>query len=205
MHLTWLGKTCVKIQTKPLEEEVVILIDAYKPDAGEFPRSLSANVALFTKGQAGSTTLTQEPFIIDTLGEFDIKNNIITTWAGPEGSVIYKVHSENISVVHFGPMTTPPTEETLENLGKVDILLLPMGGNKNYFSPTAAAQLANTIEPRIIIPIAYQCDTDSDAEPLTAFIKEIGLAPHSTDKKLIIKSKDLPQEDMELYVLEKNC
>jgi hypothetical protein len=39
---------------------------------------------------------------------------------------------------------------------------------------------------------------------VTDFIKELGLKPEITDKKVIVKKKDLPQEDMKLYLLEKN-
>jgi L-ascorbate metabolism protein UlaG (beta-lactamase superfamily) len=203
MHLTWLGQTCVKLQTKPLNEEVVIIIDPYKPTKGEFPRSFSPHIALFSKGQDETTTLSGEPFIIDTLGEFDIKNNIVTTWGGTDGSIIFKVNSESLNVAHIGPMSKPLSEETIEALGKVDILLISVGGNKKYLEPAAAAQMVTSIEPRIVIPIGYECDTDPTAEPLSAFIKEIGLKPETTDKKLIIKPKDLPQEDMKLFILEK--
>lgn len=203
MHLTWLGQTCIKIQTKPLDEDVVIVINPYKPAKGEFPRSFSSHIALFSQGQNDAATLSGEPFIVDTLGEFDIKHNIITTWGGPDGSIIFKINSENINVVHLGPMSKAPSDTVLEALGKVDILLIPVGGNKTYLEPAAAAQMITTIEPRIVIPIAYQCDTDPTAEPVSAFIKESGLKPDTTDKKLIIKPKDLPQEDTKLLILEK--
>jgi hypothetical protein len=51
--------------------------------------------------------------------------------------------------------------------------------------------------------VAYHCDTDPDAAPVTAFIKELGLKPEATEKKVIIKKKDLPQEETKLIVLEK--
>ena len=36
------------------------------------------------------------------------------------------------------------------------------------------------------------------------FMKELGLKPDTIEKKVIIKKKDLPQEEMKLIVLEKN-
>jgi hypothetical protein len=93
--------------------------------------------------------------------------------------------------------------ETIEGLGKVDILFIPVGGNKFYLDAPAATELINEIEPRIIIPIAYECDTDPNAAPVSVFIKEIGLKSETSDKKLIIKAKDLPQEEMKVITLEK--
>ena len=45
---------------------------------------------------------------------------------------------------------------------------------------------------------------DPKAKPVSDFIKELGLKPEVTDKKIIIKAKDLPQEETKLYILEKN-
>jgi hypothetical protein len=70
--------------------------------------------------------------------------------------------------------------------------------------PAQAARIVTTIEPRLVIPLAYESDSDPKANPVSAFIKEMGLKPELTDKKLIIKSKDLPQEETKLYILEKN-
>jgi L-ascorbate metabolism protein UlaG (beta-lactamase superfamily) len=204
MHITWLGQTCVKIQTKYIDEEVTLLIDPYKPETGEFPRSFSAQIVLLSSGKEEITTLSQEPFIIDTLGEFDIKNVMITTWPGHETSVIYKITVEGINIVHLGKLKTMPSDEVLESLGKVDILMVPCGGNKLYLEPQDAAHATTVIEPRIVIPVAYQSDSSPEAKPLTDFIKQIGLKPELTDKKIIIKTKDLPQEDTKLMVLEKN-
>ncbi len=35
MHISWLGGTTLKIQAKPLADDVVILLDPYKPEAGD--------------------------------------------------------------------------------------------------------------------------------------------------------------------------
>lgn len=204
MHLTWLGQTCVKLQTKHLDEDTTILFNPYRPAKGEFPRSFAPNIALFSHGQNNSATLSQNPFIIDTLGEFDIKNNMINAWGGIDGGIIYKVTSENMHVVHLGNMTKKINSETLDSFGKIDILLIPVGGKPHYLDIEEVTTIITETEPRIVIPIGYQCDSDPEAAPLEKFIKEIGLKPVVTDKKIIIKPKDLPQEEMQLMVLEKN-
>ena len=38
---------------------------------------------------------------------------------------------------------------------------------------------------------------------IEAFIKELGIKPEPTDKKLSIKAKDLPSEETKVFVLEK--
>ncbi|OGH84566.1 MAG: hypothetical protein A2261_04285 [Candidatus Magasanikbacteria bacterium RIFOXYA2_FULL_44_8] len=203
MHIQWLGQTCVKLQTKNLDEDVVVLLDGYRPEKGDFPRSFTPQVALYSQGQADAATLSQNPFVLDTLGECETKGVMIYAVPGSDGNIIYKLNAEGMNILHLGRQKTKLENDTVEKIGTVDILLLPVGDG-DYMSPENAAALVTTLEPRIVIPIGHQCDTDSKAKPVSEFIKELGLKPEATDKKFIIKAKDLPQEETKLYVLEKN-
>ena len=180
------------------------MLDAYKPAAGEFPRSFSPAIALFSKGEAGSATMSQNPFVLATPGEAELKEVMVTTWPAPSGSIIFKINAEGLAVVHCGALAAKPNVDELEeNLGHVDILIVPVGGGETLSAEDAAA-LVTALEPRIVIPIAYQCDTNPKARPVSEFIKELGLKPDITDKKIIIKKKDLPAEETKLIVLEKS-
>ena len=204
MHISWLGQTCVRLQTKFNEEDVITIIDPYRPAEGEFPRSLSPQIALYSKGEEGSITLSQNPFILSTLGECEIKEVMINTLPSIDGNIIFKILAEQISVVHLGRLNKKPELEDLEKLGTIDILIIPIGGGKNYLSAEDAATLVTALEPRIVIPIAYHCDTDKNAAAVTEFFKESGLKPDKTEKKFIFRKKDLPQDETKLMVLEKN-
>lgn len=203
MHISWLGQTCVRLQTKSGEEDVVVLIDAYRPKTGDFPRSFTPQIALYSHGQDEAATLSQNPFVFDSLGECEVKGVMTYSFYSDEGVNVFKINIEGINVVHLGKITKKIENGLLEKLGSPDILLLPVGGAPDYLSPDDAADLATALEPRIIIPIAYNCDTDPKAKPLSEFIKVMGLKPDITDKKIIIKKKDLPEEE-KLFVLEKN-
>ena len=203
MHIQWLGQTCVKLQTKNLDKDVVVLLDGYRPEKGDFPRSFTPQVALYSRGQTDAATLSQNPFVLDTLGECETKGVMIYAIPGSDGNIIYKLNAEGMNILHLGRQKTKLENDTVEKIGTVDILLLPVGDGE-YMSPENAAALVTTLEPRIVIPIGHQCDTDSKAKPVSEFIKELGLKPEATDKKFIIKAKDLPQEETKLYVLEKN-
>lgn len=205
MHISWLGQTCIKLQTRHLDEDVVLVIDAYKPATGDFPRSLSPNIALFSRGIEGSIVATgQNPFILDTLGECEIKEVMITSHPGEGSGLIFKINAEQMNLVHLGCLNKKPDMAELEKIGAVDILCVPVGGGSSALSPEDASDLVTALEPRLVIPIGYHCDSDPKAKPVADFIKELGLKPDTTDKKIIIKKKDLPQEDMKLIVLEKN-
>jgi len=205
MHINWLGQTCVKLQTKNLrDEDVVILIDAYKPKVGDFPRSFSPQIALFSDGRENAATLSQDPFVVDTLGEFEVKDAVIYALPATDGKIIFKFNIENLSVVHLGRTTKKLAAETIGTIGNVDILLISTGNGDEYLSAEDAAETVTALEPKIVIPLGHRCDTDPKAGPITDFIKNMGLKPEATEKKIIIKKKDLPQEETKLFVLEKN-
>lgn len=203
MHISWLGGTCIKLLIKHLSEEVGVIIDPYQPKQGSFPRSLGARLALFSAGQTGAVTLTQQPFIIDTPGEFEIQETIILASPANGENLIFKIVAEGMSLVHLGRLTKPFETAWLEKIGHVDVLLVPVGNGKDYLPLTEAAALVTELEPRIVIPVAYQCDTHPGARPVSEFIKELGVKPAATDQKIFLKKKDLPAEEMRLLVLEK--
>lgn len=205
MHINWLGQTCVKLQTKNLkDEDAVILIDAYKPDKGDFPRSFSPQIALFSRGQKQASTLSQNPFTISTLGEYEIKDAMVYALPGPDGQLIFKLIVEDLNLLHLGRLNKKLPQEMIGNLDNPDILFIPVGG-KNCLNAKAAVELIAALEPRVIIPIAHRCDIDTKAGSVNEFIKESGLKPDIAEKKIIIKKKDLPQEEARLIILEKNC
>jgi L-ascorbate metabolism protein UlaG (beta-lactamase superfamily) len=205
MHINWLGQTCVKLQTKNQDEDVVVIIDPYRPAKGDFPRSFSPQIGLYSNTQKDAVTLSQNPFVVDTLGEFENKGVVIyAVPCGEDGNIGFSLSAENMTIVHLGRLKQKIDDTQREKLGSPDILLVPVGNNKEYLSAEDAASVVTALEPRIVIPIAYKCDTDPGAEPVNDFIKALGLKPTLTDKKAILKKKDLPQEEMQLYILEKN-
>ncbi|MBU0546401.1 MBL fold metallo-hydrolase [Patescibacteria group bacterium] len=205
MHISWLGQTCIKLQTKnKKEEDVVILIDPYRPKNGDFPRSFTPQIAVFSHGSEDAVTLSQNPFVIDTLGEVEVKDVMFYTLPGEDNNLITKINCEGMNLLHLGKTSKKLDGNNIEKIGPVDILFVPVGNAGVYLDPENAAQIVTALEPRMVIPMAYKCDTDPEVGALDDFVKELGLKPDLADKKIIIKKKDLPQEETKLIVLEKN-
>lgn len=205
MHINWLGQTCVKLQTKNLkDEDIVILIDPYKPDSGDFPRNFSPDAVLYSKTAKDSVTISDSAFVIEHLGEYEIKDNMIYAIAANNKDMIFKISAEGMNVVHLGNIKEKISEHIIEKLGTPDILFVPVGDTGKTLDPKMAGEMVSMLEPRVVIPIAFKCDTDPKAMPIENFIKETGLKPESVEKKIILKKKDLPQEETKIFVLEKN-
>ena len=201
MHISWLGGTAVRLQTKNADEDVVIIIDAYKPESGSFPRSLTPDIAILTRGEEG-TVLAGDPFILATPGECDLKGVLMSAVAAGETGTVARLDAEGLSIGHLGLTNQPLNDRQREVLGDVDVLFVPVGGGDGY-DATAAVKAVNAIEPRIVIPIAFQSDVDPKANPVSAFLKEMGAATTEPEAKVIIKKKDLPTEETRVVVLAK--
>jgi hypothetical protein len=203
MHISWLGTTALKIQTKPFTDDIIVVIDPYKPETGEFPRNLTADIALYTRSDAGSITISGAPFVANSAGEWEVKGVLIRAVPGHNaGETFLRLQSEHMSIGHLGKANKPLTDEQLSVLSGVDILCIPVGGLDCYDAQTAR-KIVQQIEPRVVIPMCYTSDNDPKAEAVSKFIKEVGVQPEEAEKKIIIKKKDLPQEEMHMIIISK--
>ncbi|MBU0661327.1 MBL fold metallo-hydrolase [Patescibacteria group bacterium] len=203
MHISWYGTTAFKIQTKPANDEVVVIIDPYKPEEGTFPRNLTADIVLYTRGEKNSITISGTPFIANSAGEWEVKGVLIRAIPGnAPGHTLLRLQTEHVTIGHLGQRNIPLSDEQLEVLSGVDILCIPVGG-ENTYTAAVARKIVQQIEPRIVIPMNVQSDNDPKSAPVESFIKEIGIRPQEAEKKVIIKKKDLPQEEMHLIVIAK--
>lgn len=202
MHISWLGQTCVRLQTKNMDEDVVVMIDAYKPDKGDFPRNFSPQIALFSRGKKDAATVGQA-FVLDTLGEIEFKNVMVQGLPGPDGNIIFVLNVEGMNVVHLGAINKKPDAHILDKIGTPDVLFAPVGGTKKYLEPEDALELINALEPRVVVPIGHRSDNEPGILPVQNFIKESGLPSEKAEEKVIIKKKELPQDERKLIVLQK--
>ncbi len=204
MHVSWLGNSSIRLQTKNLDNDINIIIDPYKPQIGDYPRSLTSHIAILTKGQDNLITLSGQPFIINTPGEFDIKNILITSLEGnEENSLLIRIDTEQMSIGHLGLTNKPLNQKQEELFSDIDILFIPIGHPQSYNLEQAMKIIAN-LEPRIIIPTAFKSDNDPNSEDIQKFLTAMGIKDNiEPEKKVIIKQKDLPQEETKIFILKK--
>ncbi|HRN70681.1 MAG TPA: MBL fold metallo-hydrolase [Candidatus Woesebacteria bacterium] len=152
--------------------------------------------------------------VIDWPGEFEKNEVRITGFAsyhdkkqGEERgeNTIFKLESENVSILHCGDLGYVIDKEMVETIGNVDILLIPVGG---FYTINAeeAVKVINEIEPSIVIPMHYNNpemnqELAANMQPLETFLKEIGADDVQPQEKLVIKKEDINPEDMQVVVL----
>jgi hypothetical protein len=129
-------------------------------------------------------------------------------------NVIYRYEFDDIVVAHLGDLTHTLTDAEFSALENVDILLLPVGGGDHSSREATngegtidykkAVEIANQVEPRIIIPMHYAMPGLSvKLDAVDKFLKEYGVKSE-TMNKLKVAKKDLPEEDTRVMILEKS-
>jgi len=149
----------------------------------------------------------KEPFVISGPGEYEINNMFVegfisnTTYSGKELiNTIYSIKIDGMNVVFMGAFSDEDvSNDVKENLGDVDILFVPIGGD-GVLNATEAHKLAVKREPKIIIPIHFGAVGEKSA--LKDFLEEGGAEKVKGVSKLTIKKKDLLEKQGEIVVLD---
>lgn len=212
MVITWLGQACFKLQSGDL----TVVIDPYSKEIGLTPPRFKADAVLVTHDHydhSNAESLTGDPVVIKGPGEYEVKDvyvrGIQTFHDEVQGkergmNTVYKIEIEGMQIAHMGDFGEKEVrDETLESLGDVDILLIPVGGKYTIDAETAA-KAVKKIEPKIAIPMHYKIPgLKINLDGVEDFLKEIGATKVEAQEKLTIKKKDLEEDEKTRVVLMK--
>lgn len=203
MHINWLGVSCFKIQSK----ENVIITDPYADKVGITMPKLKSDIIILSDPDNSNINninrLSGEPFLINGPGEYEIKQNFIYGIKAGDtdqtGNYIYRLEAEDMSLGFLGLLNHSLTNEQLEIMEDVDVLLLPISS----LNPERRTKIISQIEPRVVIPMYYQTPKIKiKLETVEKFAKEMGIKKIVSEEKIILKAKDLPQEETKVIFLQ---
>ena len=138
--------------------------------------------------------------MVDWPGEYDVSGFSFQGYEsnGKQDPIIaYTFFSPQGNVTWLGEMNEYPSDEFIESLGEVHVLLIPVGG-KDVLNAKDAYRLVEALEPLVVIPICY----GDDREGLSAFLKEMDVKMPEPKKSFEFKKTELSEENMELVLLE---
>ncbi len=152
-----------------------------------------------------------DPFIIDGPGEYEYQGirvyGIPSFHDAKEGderglNTVYKVIMEDVKLCHMGDIGQNNLDENqIESLGDIDVLMVPVGG-KFTVDANGAVEIVNQLQPRVVIPMHYKVkNLDLQLDGVDKFLNEIGHKGEDTQDKFTFKNKDLPDERMDVVVL----
>jgi hypothetical protein len=108
---------------------------------------------------------------------------------------IYRIEFGDVRIGLLGNIYEKLSDDKLEELGVLDILIVPVGGNGYTLDATGAASLVRRISPKVVIPVHYADNAlkyEVQQEPLADFIKELGSPVETVSKYKVKGAATLP-------------
>jgi L-ascorbate metabolism protein UlaG (beta-lactamase superfamily) len=214
--ISWAGQSCFQISVSNSKDHSAdIVIDPFDEELGLKVPNFSADIALVTHDHHDHNNvkaLKGNPFVILGPGEYEVKGVFIKGIpsyhddkdGGEKGqNTIYIIEAENIRFCHLGDLGQKQlTDEQLEKIDSVDVLMVPVGGTYTIDS-SGAQKIISQIEPKIVIPMHYALPKlKLKVDGVDKFLKTMGKNSITPQDKFTVKLSTLPKEgDMEIVVL----
>ncbi len=200
MDISWLGHSCFRVRGS----NAIVITDPYSPSLGYSLGKPTARIVTVSHQHSGHSYVQGiggEPRLVIRPGEYEISGVLIIGIAtfhdadrGRERgeNTVYLMEVDEISVCHLGDLGHALTAEQVEEIGNVDVLLLPVGGMSTINAPVAA-EVVRQLEPKAVVPMHYKTSALSwELESVERFLKEIGVKQAEPQSKLSLTRSNLP-------------
>ena len=196
MELTYRGGNCIEIAVK----KETIVIDGHIHELGL--KNVTEKAAVYIATQQGFNPVVESATTIDGPGEYEARGISVKGVSAQrmlddksvKKSTIYRIVYEGVTLVVVGHVFAPLSDEILEEIGVVDIAIVPVGGGGYTLDGHQAAGVVRQLEPEVVIPTHYAdiaTKYEVPQEGLNEFLKEMG-GEHETVSSYKIKGGILP-------------
>lgn len=199
MEIQYYGANSIKITTK----KSVISVDPTSDIVKLSTDLKKTNTVLATRPELGEG-VSEGIFLVTSPGEYEFDDYSVkgiaaqphTGSVGDLSATIYRLSSADTVILFVGHIDSKLTEDQLEAIGMVDIVVVPIGGNGYTLDAQGAASVVRALEPKLVIPVHSAADKQDYSVPqaeLELFTKELGahVAEETVDK---YKVKSLPEQ-----------
>lgn len=209
MEITWLGHSCFRLRSRA----ATAVTDPYGKGLGLTLPRVRADIVTVShdsenhnnvKGVKGDFKVLTGP------GEYEVSSAFVTGLvlsdrkaaksakggaSKPDRNTVFLIELDDLTVCHLGDMRGVPTQAMMEeSLSEVDVLLIPVGGGETL-NASQAAEVVSLLEPHMVIPMHYKVKGSSlKLDPVTKFLKEMGLDKVETQEALKLDRSGLPDE-----------
>ena len=200
MDISWLGHSCFRIRGS----HAIVITDPYSPSLGYSLGKPTARIVTVSHQHPGHSyvqSIGGEPRLVTRPGEYEISGVLIigiaTFHDADRGekrgkNTVYLMEIDEVVVCHLGDLGHVLTAGQVEEIGNVDVLLLPVGGVSTINAPMAA-EVVRQLEPKAVIPMHYKTPAlNRELEPVDRFLKEIGAKQVSSQPRLSVTKSNLP-------------
>lgn len=218
MEIKYFGHSCFRLKGK----KATVIIDPYSDEIGLKMPKLTAEIVVVSHSHfdhnnvavVKGTPKREQPFLVEGPGEYEISgvgmigiSSFHDAVKGQERgkNTIFVLKMDGLTIVHLGDLGETISDDKAEEIGPVDVLFVPVGGEVTI-GPKEAAAVVNKLEPRIVIPMHFLAPglTSSMAKglrPVEEFLHEMGVSGVESVETLEVAAERLP-EGTQVYLLK---
>jgi L-ascorbate metabolism protein UlaG (beta-lactamase superfamily) len=210
MEITWFGHSCFRLVERGMAS---VVTDPYDESLGYPTLRLKADIVTVSHAAPGHSHIEAvkgESRALRGPGEYEIGGVFITgiptaqtqsesakkkkPASEPKSNTVFVFDYDGLTVCHLGDLDHVPSQAQIEALGAVNVALVPVGGGGGL-NAAQAAEVISLLEPSIVVPMHYRTDSGSpDLEPVSKFLKEMGLGATKAEPGLKVTRASLPEE-----------
>jgi L-ascorbate metabolism protein UlaG (beta-lactamase superfamily) len=99
---------------------------------------------------------------------------------------------EGVTLCHLGDLGHTLTPEVTGELGNINVLFVPVGGNPTI-AASAAADLVRNLNPGYVVPMNYKTAAEkNEIDFPEKFLKELGIKELPVQPKLVVTRTSIP-------------
>lgn len=203
MDITWYGLNCFRITERG---QISVVTDPFHDGFGLEAPKLKGDVVTVSHDAPefnNVATVKGVQYTTHGAGEYEIGGVFIYGTAmhthdeatnTPIYNIAHSIQYGQLSVAHLGRLKHVPEQSTIEQLGDVHAVILPVGGGLGL-NANQAAEVIAMIEPSYIIPSLYAIDNlNIGLESVERFLKVMGVSKVQQEDTLRISSSSLPEQ-----------
>jgi L-ascorbate metabolism protein UlaG (beta-lactamase superfamily) len=164
MRIKWLGHSCFKITCKT---GVRIVTDPFDDNVGYKLPSVETDIVTVSHGHYDhnfTDCLSGDYEVVNKVGNFYVKDIPITgvhtfhddvNGEKRGNNIVYVFEMDGMRLCHLGDIGHVLSPSQVEMIGKVDVLLIPVGGVYTV-SVEDALKIVELLKPSVIIPMHYK-------------------------------------------------
>lgn len=199
MDVIWHGQSCFRLRGKGAS----VVTDPYPPSLGPRLR-LDASVVTVSHGHESHSHVesVKDAIVVDGPGEYEVTgvliNGLPTYHDQSQGAdhgrnTVYVIELDDVRVCHLGDLGHTLDDRTLEAIGNIDVLLVPVGGSA--LDGARAAEVVRQVEPRFVVPMHYSHPAiKKELATVDRFLSEMGVAEAEPQARLQVQASSAEAE-----------
>ena len=213
MKIEYFGHACFRVTD---QNGVSWLSDPYTDVGYALPSGVFADCVTVSHGHFDHNAIHLVDYkkVIDRLGKFETDGIVfegVQTYHDDKGgalrgeNIVYLVKMDGFTLCHLGDIGQELDKEFVQRLGRVDILMIPIGGTYTLDAVQAKAYV-DAIAPKIVLPMHYKpLDGTINITDEKLFLSLCSDVKYVGSKAYLVGEEDIKSQNARVLFMERLC